>query len=203
MTVVVLAAGNATRMKHLAPRGCKALAAPGGRTMIEWTRQATGENPLVVCKSEHVELIGTDASTVVCDELGGPVRALKEALPYVDIHGPLTVLYSDTWVPALPQGEFCGVAAADGGRFWDVVEDGLAAYRYVDSDEAALVCIGAYRFHHIPRLRRCVGFALASVGPAASMAEVVNHYRMPFRTVTGWQDIGDEPAFGRFRDPDQ
>jgi hypothetical protein len=177
------------------------MAAPGGVTMVEWTRRLTGETPLVVCRSHQAEALDMTASFVACDTGGGPVRALKAALPHVT--GAVTVLFADTWAAELPEGEFCGVAAAVGGRSWDVVEDGLVAYRHVDLDECALVAVGAYRFHDIPRLRVAVGHSLRLDPPDCSMGEVVNRYGVPFRPVNTWQDIGDYDSFRSFRDPHQ
>lgn len=194
MTSIMLSAGRATRLGG----GCKAMKLVGGRTMHEWWRRTHLDKPTVVCRSEDAASI--PGPSIVCDEGGGPAFALRAALALVA--EPVTVVYADTWVPAVPhEDEFCGVAAARGPRSWDVVEDGLVAYRHVDADEAALVAIGLYRFADVERLGKCVDEAIngRTIGAEVGLADVVNLYGLPFVPVVGWQDVGDPQALARWR----
>lgn len=202
MTVLLLSAGEATRLGDLAPGGCKAAARVNDRQMIDWTWEALGR-PTVVCRSKHLGAISKAIDTVVVDEGGGPAFALDRALQKVQPTGPVTVVYADTWVPewGVPTDpEFCGVAAARGGRKWDVVEDGLVAYRHVAEGEAALVCIGLYRFADPQHLAVAVKDALVNAPSGeVGMGDVVNTYGLPFAPVLGWQDVGDLLAVSRWR----
>lgn len=198
MTALMLSAGKATRLNG----ACKAAAVIGRRPMHEWWHRVLLERITVVCRSEHADALPTQ--TIVCDDGGGPAVALATALesPLVDSDRPLTVIFGDTWVPACPLAdEFCGVAAAGGGRSWDVIEDGLLAYRHVDDGEAALVAIGLYRFARPDDLRTVLDKVIADAHPTAEvgMADVVNAYGLPFVPVTGWQDVGDFDARRRWR----
>lgn len=198
MTTLLLSAGRAQRMGG----GCKAAVNVGGKTMYEWW-QAVDPNVTIVARSEHFPALGGVEELITCDTLGGAAVALQTALPFCD--GPLTVAFADTWVPAesMPKGvDWCGVAAAGGGRSWDVVEDGLAAYRHVEAGEVVVACIGLYRFSDLERLNDAVIKAVA-IGEffeqEAGMADVVNHYGLSFRPVLGWQDVGDEHALAAWR----
>lgn len=191
----MLSAGRATRLDGV----CKAMNLVGGRTMYEWWRRCQLTKPTVVCRSEHARSI--PGPTIICDEGGGPAFALRAALALVT-EGPVTVTYADTWVPAVPHDtEFCGVAAARGPRSWDVVEDGLVAYRHVDEAEAALVAVGLYRFADVDRLTKCIDEAIGrrTIGAEVGLADVVNAYGLPFVPVLGWQDVGDPQAIARWR----
>lgn len=195
MTALMLSAGKATRLGG----ECKALSKVGRFAMHEWWRRILLERITVVCRSEFEHEI--PCRTIVCDDGGGPAVALATALEYLD-DSPLTVIYGDTWAPVAPRAdEFCGVAAAGGGRSWDVVEDGLVAYRHVDEGEAALVAIGLYRFTRVDDLSEVLDKVLADAHPTAEvgMADVVNRYGLPFVPVTGWQDVGDHDARARWR----
>ena len=199
MTTVLLSAGNATRLGPAAPGGCKALVEVGGRTMLDWWWEVGDDDDLlVVVRSEHVELCPAleGVRYAVCDEGGGPARALAHVLPLLN-EGPITVAYADTWLPGLPRGEeWCGVAAARGGRRWDVVEDGLLAYRDVDLGEVALVAVGAYRFGARWRLELALDHELRLAPPDAEvgLADVVNDLGLPLVPVQGWRDVGDRDA---------
>jgi hypothetical protein len=189
----MLSAGNASRLGG----GCKALTEVGGRTMLDWWRSIAG-TVTVVCRSEHANLI--DGPVVICDDGGGPALALSAALEHVEDR-PLTVVYADTWVPAVPAVmEFCGVAAGEGGRKWDVIEDDIAAYCEVPEGSSALVAIGLYRFARLDDLFDAVGKVLFDAPPGeVGMADVVNAYGLPFIPVPGWQDVGDPAAQARWR----
>lgn len=200
MSALLLSAGEASRLRGIAPGGCKAMTIVGGLTMVGWWTALLGERPTVVCRSEHLAVLPDDIDTVICDAGGGPARALEAGLAAVKPDEPVTVAFADTWLPELPEGpEWCAVAAADPGRFWDVVEDGLVYYG--DPGEVALVCVGAYRFAEPERLAEAVSRALAtpSLTPEVPMGEVVNAYRLPFVAVSGWQDVGDPGALSRWR----
>lgn len=199
MTAFLLSAGNATRLDDLAPGGCKAMTIVGGQTMLDWWASSLGEMPTVVCRSDHLVVLPDNVNTVICDTGGGPARALQAALDVCDPDEPVTVAYADTWLYELPEGdEWCAVAAAPGGRSWDVVEDGFVWYG--DPIDAALVCVGAYRFGDFERLARSVDDALeASHNAEVGMGEVVNFYLLPYVPAFGWQDVGDPDALGRWR----
>ena len=197
MTTVLLSAGRASRLGDRAPGGCKALLDVGGRTMLDWWTDLAPDGLVVVVRSEHVDLLPDGVSRVVCDQGGGPAQALAAALVACDGDSPVTVAYADTWLPGLPPGdEWCAVAAAKGGRRWDVAEEGLLAYRDVDLGEVALVAVGAYRFGARWRLELALDFELRQAPPDAEvgLAEVVNDLGLPFVPVLGWQDVGDETA---------
>lgn len=205
MTTLLLSAGKATRLGDDAPGGCKALAVVGGKTMLGWWLDFDPTLTLV-CRSEHVPHLPTGlVDTITCDSGGGAAVAVQEALPFAD--GPVTVAYADTWVPAdcVPRGQdWCAVAAAAGGRRWDVVEGGLVAYTDVPAGDAALVCIGLYRFNDTPALAKALTEAIVLArleGREAGMADVVNIYGdgLSFRPVLGWQDVGDPHALSSWR----
>lgn len=202
MTTLLLSAGNATRLGERAPGGCKAMTEVGGRTIIDWWSDVD-PGLQVVCRREHAGVLPTAANPVYCDDGGGAAVAVKAALP---TEGPVTVVYADTWLPSwqVPKGvDWCAVAAASGGRKWDVVEDGLVAYRDVEPGEAALVCIGLYRFADVDRLewalQEAIGMAQFFGGGEAGMADVVNAYGCTFRPVVGWQDVGDPRALSQWK----
>lgn len=198
MTAVLLSAGKATRLGLRAPAGCKALLNVGGRTMLDWWRDFYPDL-LLVCRTEHATLVPEGVQTVICDEGGGPARALAEALPYCD-EGPIIVMYADTWVQEIPQGvEWCGVAAAKGGRNWDVFEAGLCAYRAVPEDEVAVVSVGLYKFAEKWRLALALTHELLHGGDDVGLADVVNDLDLPLEPVVGWRDVGDEQALKRWR----
>lgn len=204
MTAVLLSAGKATRLGDRAPQGCKALVEVGGETMLgHWRKRFSADDFLVVCRSEHQDAMDdAGVRSVVCDTGGGPAAALAAALPYCS--GPTTVIYADTWSSHLPEADaFCGVAAASGGRNWDVVEDGLVAYRHVEVGEVALVAVGLYRFPELGPLRVAIGKArsmAAFLGDSeAGLADVVNHLDIPFVPVVGWRDVGTPDALDAWR----
>lgn len=204
MTGVLLAAGKATRLGQLAPHGCKALVKVGGETMLDHWRGHFGDELLVVCRSEHADLLPDDVRRVTCDTGGGPAVALAAALPQCG-QGPTTVAYADTWVKYLPEGhEWCAVGAGAGGRSWDVVEDGLLAYRYVDFGEAALVGIGLFRFAELWRLELALDHEIRFAGVHApgieiGLADVANALNLPLAPALGWQDVGDPAALAAWR----
>jgi hypothetical protein len=204
VTTLLLSAGNATRLGDAAPGGCKALTPVGGKTMLGWWLDIDPGLTLI-CRTEHVpQLYSGLVEVFTCDDGGGPAKAVAKALPYCD--GPITVAYADTWVAvnSMPLGvDWCGVAAAAGGRNWDVLEDGLMAYRHVEAGDVALVGIGLYRFADVDRLGKALDEAIDmanELGNAeAGMADVVNIYGCSFRPVLGWQDVGDAHALAAWR----
>lgn len=197
MTAVLLSAGRSTRLGLRAPGRCKALLKVGGRTMLDHWRDRFPDL-VVVVRSEHRDLLPDDVQRVVCDEDGGPARALAAALDVCD-QGPITVIYADTWTPHVPEGsEWCGVAAAAGGRNWYVAEEGLLAYRAVAEDEVALVGVGLFRFAEKWRLALALTHELMVGTGEVGLDGVVNDLDIPFVPVVGWQDVGDPEALGRF-----
>lgn len=200
MSALLLSAGQATRLGDIAPAGCKAMTIVGGLTMIDWWSARLGGRPTVVCRGEHLSVIPDDVDTIVCDEGGGPARALAKALPLCAPDEPVTVAYADTWLRSIPDSpEWCLVAAAPGGRAWDIVEDGFVSYADVPADETALVCVGAYRFAEPDRLEVAVDDALRRNEGDVGMGEVINRYGLPFLPADAWQDVGDRQALGRWR----
>lgn len=199
MTAVLLSAGKSTRLQLRAPGGCKALLKVGGRTMLDWWRDFFPDL-LVVVRSEHAELLPDDVMRLVCDQGGGPARALAAALPALG-NGPITVIYADTWLPEIPEGdEWVGVAAAKGGRNWDVFEDGLCASRLVEPDEVVLAAVGVYRIAEKWRLELALSCELALVADQeCGMADVVNDLDLPMEPVYGWQDVGTVEALHQWR----
>lgn len=201
MTALLLSAGRASRLGDMAPGGCKAMTVVGGRTMIDWWGDLLGGRPTVVCRSEHLPVVPDDVDTVICDEGGGPAVALASALPACDLAEPITVGFADTWLQRLPEGPaWCAVAAADPGRAWDVVDDGIVWYG--DPGETSLVCVGAYRFAEHHRLAQACAVAIGDAyvrRGEAPMGAVVNAYGLPFVSVPCWQDVGDPGALDRWR----
>lgn len=171
----------------------------GGRPMLDWWGDLLGGRPTVVCRSEHLPVLSDDVDTVICDRGGGPATALDAALDRCAGDEPVTVAFADTWLSTLPEGsEWCAVAAADPGRAWDVVEDGIVWYG--DPGETALVCVGAYRFAEPERLALAVDRAITTRRDTeVSMGHVVNAYRLPFVPASCWQDVGDPGALDRWR----
>lgn len=174
----------------------------GGRPMLDWWGDLLGGRPTVVCRSDHLAVIPDDVDTVICDDGGGPAAALAAALDVCDPGEPVTVGFADTWLQTLPEGSaWCAVAAADPGRAWDVVDDGIVWYG--DPGETSLVCVGAYRFAEHYRLADAVAVAIddAEVRGVneATMGAVVNAYGLPFVSVSCWQDVGDPGALDRWR----
>lgn len=203
MTTLLLSAGQATRQGKRAPMGCKALVDVGGRTMLDWW-QEYDPGLTLVCRPEHASGVLSKASDVVLSNGGGPAAAVQDALRY-GADGPVTVVYADTWVPvhAVPKGvDWCGVAAAAGGRRWDVLEGGLLAYVDCGPGSAELVAIGLYRFADVDRLIKVVDTAVERAvewGVEAGMSDVVNLYGCTFKPVWGWQDVGDEAALDAWK----
>ena len=203
MTTLLLSAGMATRLGDTAPGGCKALTPVGGKTMLGWWLDVD-PNLTLVCRSEHVpHLYSSLVEVLTCDDGGGPAVAVRKALPYCD--GPITIAYADTWVPvnSVPRGlDWCGVAAVPGGRKWDVVEDGIAAYTHVPEGECALACVGLYRFGDAELLGKALDEAITIARiekREAGMADALNIYGVSFRPVLGWQDVGDPHALNAWR----
>lgn len=204
MTTLLLSAGQATRLGDAAPGGCKALVDVGGRTMLDWW-QEIDPGLTLVCRPEHAHMVLSKASDVVLSNGGGSAVAVQDALQY-GLDSPVTVAFADTWVPAhaVPAGvDWCGVAAAPGGRRWDVLEGGLLAYVDLDPGASALVAIGLYRFADVERLVKVVDSAVTRAqrqGVEAGMADVVNLYGCSFKPVWGWQDVGDMAALAAWKD---
>ena len=200
MSTFLLAAGEATRLGG----SCKAMTLVGDRPMVDWWRDALGAAPTVICRSVDLPWIPIHIPAVTCDEGGGPARALSCALEFARPAEPVTVIYADTWLPALPDiTEFCAVAKAKGGRKWDIYDEGgYVTYEMLPAGEEAWACVGAYRFADPFRLRLAVDSALeehGADGAEVGMGDVVNRYGVPFVPVKGWQDVGDHAAVARWR----
>lgn len=194
-TALLLSAGKAERLGGLAPGGCKAMVEVGGRSMLDWWRDAF-PRLIVACRSEHNDVLPNDVPRVICNEGGGPARALRKAMDACD-QGPITVIYADTWVPVVPRGpSWCAVAPADGGRKWYVAEDGLLNYRYVDEGVTEIVGVGLFRFPEKWRLTLALEHELAVTpeGQDCGLDVVSNDLGLEFEPVLGWQDVGDPQA---------
>lgn len=164
--------------------------------MLDWWRDRFPDL-VVVVQSKHASLLPDDVRRVICDLGGGPARSLAAALPECD-NGPITVIYADTWTPHVPEGdEWCGVAAAMGGRSWYVAEEGLLAYRSVGEDECALVGVGLFRFAQKWRLALALSHELNQ--GETGLDQVVNDLDLPFVPVVGWQDVGDTESLLKWR----
>jgi hypothetical protein len=191
MTSVILTAGAGTRMGGSAPDGCKALVMAGRRLMIEWQTDLLG-GARIVCRERHAERLARYGHVVVDDSLAGPAHALKAGV--AGLSGPVTVLFADTYVEAVPEGDaWCGVATAPYARVWDVVRTRQVVRAKAEAPEQ--VCIGLYRFPDAGRL-------LATLSTywhhGMGLGPVVNAERLPFVRVTDWQDVGTYDALERF-----
>lgn len=197
---IILTAGRATRAGELAPDGCKALVEVGGNPMIKWQCDALADgDPIIVCRSEHVDMLKDYGQTVVNDRGRGAADALASALPLVD--GPVIVAYADTFFLGddIPEGtDWVGVADADGGRRWDVVRDHYVAYEHVAEGWVARVCVGLYAFSDPRRLGKIIEHLTlrhAVTQPEMGLAPALNIYN-PWREVhiPSWQDVGSVEA---------
>lgn len=202
--VVILTAGKATRVGELAPHGCKALVDLNGRPTIGWQIDALfkadllKEEPLIVCRSEHVDLLKDLGRPIVNDRGFGAADALASALPYCD--GRTLVAYADTFFTEVPResGDWVGTSRALGGRSWDVIRDGYVTYERVPAAWTAMVCVGLYSFTDPERLveiieRLTTKHILSQ--PEMGLAPVLNVYR-PWRQVdiASWKDVGTAEA---------
>lgn len=196
MSVVVLSAGKASRLGGI----CKALTDVKGRTAIDRQTEALGEKPLLVVHSQHSRFVAERGFDFrVCDEYGGPIRALKAALPFVEF--PLTVLFADTLFTRLPTGsDWVGYGYRKGGREWDTIEltpkGVFSARAWYPDDGFHAVAAGAYNFSDRDGLLAAVD-EVPDDGP---MAWLCNAYPFPLEAerLLGWQDVGDFKAIARF-----
>ena len=195
---VILSAGKASRLGELAPGGCKALTVVRGRPIIEWQLDVLGE-ATIVCRSEHVELLGEYGPTVVNDHGRGSADALRSFLS-TPREGPVTVVYADSFFRGLPAGEdWVGVADVNGGRSWDLVyKDGSVAYNHLPEGSSGRACVGVYRFSDSYQLALTVSFLTALLffsDRELGMAPVVNNTPgLRFVDIPSWRDVGDRGA---------
>lgn len=199
MTAVVLSAGKATRLNGM----CKALVYVAGERAIDRQAAVLDAEPLVVVRTEHVEDVkAAGYHPVVCDELGGPIRALKAALAHCKRGEPVTVLFADTMLEHVPSdvSNWVMYDYAWGGREWDTVHlysNGVFSARawYPDKDYRA-VAVGAYSFSDVDALK----WATENVpddGPLAWMLNAYPHKLDGVRAV-GWRDVGDFDSIAKF-----
>jgi hypothetical protein len=199
MTAVVLSAGRATRLNGM----CKALVWVAGRRAVDRQAEVLGVDPLVVVRTEDVQAVrAAKYRPVVCDDLGGPVRALKAALPECDPDEPVVVLFADTMVRSLPlsRSNWVGYDFTWGGREWDTVHlysNGVFSSRaWFPAKDYRSVAVGAYSFSDVAALR----WACENAPDDGPFAWMLNAYPHPLEGVRahGWQDVGDVEAVGRY-----
>lgn len=180
MKAIILSAGKASRLAHLAPRGCKVLVDIGGETVLDrQLRLLPTTEVTVVCRSPHLELLAPYPVDVIAhDRLDGPVNALRAAQP----QGDTIVVYGDTLWSRLPDApEWIGMAQAAPGRAWDGLHEGPEGpITYSCASAPVEACVGLYRFAHAERIPKCESMppALARYGP------------LPRLPVEGWADAG-------------
>lgn len=200
MTTIVLSAGEASRLGGV----CKALVDVKGVRAIDRQARKLANKPFVVVRSEHAAAISEAGyRPVICDDLGGPVRALKAAIGYVYRKDPVTVLFADTMFESLPEGSnWVGYSYAYGGREWDTVHlyaNGVFSARawFPQADYRA-VAVGAYSFSDVEAVKR----ALLQVPDDGPFAWFLNAYPHPLNgeRIHGWQDVGDPDAIARFEE---
>lgn len=193
MTNIVLTAGRALRMGHLAPDGCKALVQFRGRPMIEWQLDVLGE-ATIVCRSQHARQLSKYGPVIPDDTTRGPAFALNAAL-HAPVDGPVTVVYADSFFDVLPSDDdWCGIGYGHGGRSWDVIRGNSIVYEEVPEGAEATVCVGMYRFADPWRLvRRVVGICARGTG-SAGMPPILSGYPVPFVHIPSWRDVGTPEA---------
>lgn len=197
MTDIVLAAGKATRLNGM----CKALVHVAGRRAIDRQAEVLGAKPTVVVRTEDaqaVEAAGYDV--VVCDELGGPTRALRAALDALE-PDTVRVLFADTMLRTVPEpGNWVLYDYAYGGREWDTVHNYsngvFSARAWFPETDYRSVAVGAYSFTDSPTLRATID-RVPDDGPLAWLLNAYPHLLNGIRA-HGWQDIGDLEAIQRF-----
>lgn len=205
---IILTAGNATRAGDRAPHGCKALVPLQGVPIIEWQlaalkRAGVLEKPVIVCRSEHVELLDRYGFVVPNDEGNGAAGALHSAAAFID--QSVIVAYADTFFTDVPrETDWMGVAKAKGGRKWYVLHhDGdLDWLRYEDvpAGETVRVGVGLFHFYDHERLRRILDLVMDDSAGEVGMDKVANGYLLlrP-RLISTWQDVGDVAAIERWK----
>lgn len=200
MTSIVLSAGKATRLNGM----CKALVYVNGDRAVDRQTKVLGHKPFVVVRTEHAQDV-RDAGyrPVICDSLGGPVRALKAAVGYVNNADQVTVLFADTMLRSLPDGsDWVGYSYAYGGREWDTVHldtNGVFSARaWFPAGDYRPVAVGAYSFADVPALKE----ALRHVPDDGPFAWLLNAYPhgLSGERIHGWQDVGDLDAIARFEE---
>lgn len=202
MTVIINAAGRASRLAGYAPYGCKALLEVGGTPMIEWQLDVVG-SATIVCRPEHADLLRRYGPVAVDANDLGPASCLT-AVPESVTAGPVTVVYADSWFSSLPAGsDWVGVAeVADRARSWDVVDDdGWVSYR--DPKGPARVCVGVYSFSNGDLIRALVASSGARpVGMADVLAPYQATHPVEFVEMADWQDVGDPAAWASWKRPE-
>lgn len=188
MNALILTAGRAQRLGHLAPRGCKVLAKVKGRSVLSRQLELLGglvDSVTVVCRSAHLDLLRPYPVELVAHDLfDGPVGAIDAAEP----EGDTLIVYGDTLWERLPEEpEWIGIGYGRGGRKWDMAWPDGISYEWLDEGYEAAVCVGLYRLARPERL----------TGP--SMPDALMRYgRLPRVLVKGWRDVGDVDAIASF-----
>lgn len=205
---VILTAGRATRAGTYAPDGCKALVPLGGRPIIEWQMRCFAQEPLIVARAAHAEMLVGYGDVVVNDDCLGPGDALRSALPLCD--GPITVVYADTFFTDVPEGsDWIGTAQGWGGRAWDVVHaaEEHGRYRphvvYEEAHSEVTVCVGLYSFSNIAKLRDSAnfwsGYHSRGMRREWGLSWIVNDLRdLRWEPIPSWRDVGSSADIQRW-----
>lgn len=186
---LILAAGLSSRLGG----AWKPRVRVAGREVYNWQFPLLPEHKTVVARSCEFPLPGADF--IAFDGLGGPVKALRVALEFLDDED-LVVCFSDTiWQGDLPSTPgWVGVAQAGGGRVWDTCDNhGRCSRAFVPEGVSMQVCIGLYHFDDLAALKEACDVEIGRGEPETHMWQVVNHFHMrphPFR----WHDVGDPAA---------
>lgn len=203
---VILTAGRATRAGSLAPDGCKALVRLDDRPIIEWQLDCFTQEPVIVARSEHAEMLVGYGDVVVNDRCLGAGDALRSALKIIDDE-PITVVYADTFFTDIPDGsDWVGIGTGWGGRAWDIVYDydGDVRVSYTEATGETTVCVGLYSFADVKRLRDVVpywaGYHSKAVPSEWGLSWVVNDYPgLRWEPVPSWIDCGSVDDIQRWR----
>jgi len=197
MTDIVLAAGKASRLGG----SCKALIEVAGRRAIDRQAELLSD-PLVVVRSKHAQAV-VDAGyrPVVCDTLGGPIRALRTALEEVDDRDTVRVVFADTMLRTIPEpGNWVLYDYAYGGREWDTVHlyttGVFSARSWFPASDYRAVAVGAYSFTDVPTLRATIR-RVPDDGPFAWLLNAYPHLLSGIRA-HGWQDVGTPESLAKY-----
>lgn len=200
MLNIVVSTGLSTRLRGLAPDGCKSLTPLAGRTVLEHQMDVLGD-VTVVCRSAHEHMLRPYARTVVDDSLCGSAVAVSKALEGVT--GPVVVAYADTLFDAIPSGsDWVGVSTGQGGRKWYAIRDGHVEYEHVPEGWTAVVGVGLFAFSDPQRLKRIIDSRwnrMARFGEPLTMAPILNDYK-PWMAerIESWRDVGTLDAVASY-----